>query len=48
MAKRDITAKKIAKLRLTDKGDDAREQLEALSRIGKAVAFDLFDWADDA
>ncbi len=46
---RDIGAmKKIAKLRLTDKGGDAREQLEALSRIGKAVAFDLFDWADDA
>lgn len=42
---RDIAAmKKIAKLRLKDKCLDAREQLEALSRIGKAVEFDLFDW----
>jgi uncharacterized protein (UPF0335 family) len=46
---RDIAAmKKIAKMRLKDQGGAAREQLEALSRIGKAVAFDLFDWADDA
>lgn len=43
---RDIGAmKKIAKLRLQDKGGDAKEQLEALSRIGKVVGFDLFDWA---
>lgn len=46
---RDIAAmKKIAKLRLKDKGGDAREQLEALSRIGKAVEFDLFDWSEVA
>ena len=43
---RDIEAmKKIAKLRLKDKGGAAREQLESLSRIGKTVGFDLFDWA---
>lgn len=44
--KRDIEAmKKIAKLRLQDKKGAAQEQLEALERIGKAVGFDLFDWA---
>lgn len=43
---RDIAAmKKIAKLRKDDKGGDAKEQLEALQRIGRAVGFDLFDWA---
>jgi uncharacterized protein (UPF0335 family) len=43
---RDIMAmKKIAKLRLDDKASEAREQLEALQRIGRAVGFDLFDWA---
>lgn len=43
---RDIAAmKKIAKLRKDDKGGDAKEQLEALERIGAAVGFDLFDWA---
>ena len=43
---RDIMAmKKIAKLRLQDKGGDAREQLSALDRIGMAVEFDLFDWS---
>lgn len=42
---RDIAAmKKIAKLRKDDKAGDAREQLEALERIGKAVGMDLFDW----
>ena len=45
-SKRDIQAmKKIAKLRLDDKKGDAQEQLAALERIGKAVGFDLFDWA---
>ena len=45
-AKRDIAAMKtIAKLRLDDKGGAAREKLEAMERIGKAVGFDLFDWA---
>lgn len=44
--KRDIEAmKKIAKLRLDDKKAQAQEQLEALERIGKAVDYDLFDWA---
>jgi uncharacterized protein (UPF0335 family) len=44
--KRDIEAmKKIAKLRLDDKKGAAQEQLEALDRIGKAIGFDLFDWA---
>ena len=44
--KRDIEAmKKIAKLRLEDKRGAAQEQLEALNRIGKAIGFDLFDWA---
>jgi hypothetical protein len=37
--------KQIAKLRLDDKKAAAQEKLEALDRIGKAVAFDLFDWA---
>lgn len=42
----DIAAmKKIAKLRKDDKLGDGREQLEALQRIGRAVGFDLFDWA---
>jgi uncharacterized protein (UPF0335 family) len=46
---RDIAAmKKIAKLRKDDKGGDAKEQLEALQRIGNAVGFDLFDWAATA
>jgi hypothetical protein len=46
-SKRDIAAmKKIAKLRLKDKRADASEQLEALSRISRAVNFDLFDWSE--
>lgn len=40
-----IAMKKIAKLRLDDKGAEAREQLSALERIGRAVGFDLFAWA---
>lgn len=45
-APRDIQAmKKIAKLRVDDKKSAAQEQLEALERVGKAVGFDLFDWA---
>jgi len=45
---RDIAAmKKVAQLRLKDQRGRAQEQLEALNRIGKAVGFDLFDWADD-
>lgn len=45
-SKRDIGAmKQIAKLRLNDKKSEAREKLEALERIGKAVDFDLFDFA---
>lgn len=44
--RRDIEAmKKIAKLRKDDKGGAAREQLEALERIGSIVGFDLFAWA---
>lgn len=43
---RDVEAmKKIARLRLKDQKGRAQEQLEALERIGKAVEFDLFDWA---
>jgi uncharacterized protein (UPF0335 family) len=43
---RDIEAmKKIAKLRKDDKGGAAKEQLEALERIGNAVGFPLFTWA---
>lgn len=43
---RDIEAmKKIAKLRKDDKKGTAKEQLEALERVGNAVGFDLFDWA---
>ncbi len=37
--------KTIAKLRLQDKKGAAQEKLEALDRVGKAVGFDLFDWA---
>lgn len=45
-SKRDIEAMKtIAKLRLQDKKRAAQEKLEALERVGKAVGFDLFDWA---
>lgn len=41
----DIKAmKKIARIRLKDQRSDARDQLEALERIGRAVQFDLFDW----
>ncbi len=44
--KHDIAAmRKIAKLRLADKAADARDQLAALERIGRAVGLDLFDWA---
>lgn len=43
---RDVEAmKKIARLRLKDQKGRAQEQLEALDRIGRAVEFDLFDWA---
>lgn len=43
---RDVEAmKKIAKLRKDDKGGTAKEQLEALDRIGGIVGFDLFNWA---
>lgn len=43
---RDVEAmKKIAKLRKDDKGGAAKEQLEALERIGGIVGFDLFGWA---
>lgn len=45
-SKRDAAAMKtIAKLRLDDKKGAAQEKLEALERVGKAVGFDLFDWA---
>lgn len=45
---RDIEAmKKIAKLRLKDQQAVAKDQLEALNRISRAVGFDLFDWAED-
>lgn len=45
---RDIEAmKKIAKLRLKDQRSVATDQLEALSRISKAVDFDLFTWAEE-
>lgn len=45
-SKRDIEAMKtIAKLRLKDKKGAAQEKLEALERVGKAIGFDLFDWA---
>ncbi len=41
----DIKAmKKIARIRLKDQQSDARDQLEALERIGRAVQFELFDW----
>ena len=43
--KRDIEAmKKIARLRLKDQIGRAREQLDALRRIGAAVQCDLFDF----
>lgn len=44
--KHDIEAmRKIAKLRLADKAADARDQLAALDRVGRAVGLNLFDWA---
>ncbi len=44
---RDVDAMKtIAKLRLKDQCGRAREKLEALNRVSKAVGFDLFDWAE--
>ena len=46
--KRDIEAmKKIARLRLKDQIGRAREQLDALRRIGAAVQCDLFDFDAD-
>jgi uncharacterized protein (UPF0335 family) len=43
-SKRDIEAmKKIAKMRLKDQIGRAREQIDALRRIGAAVQIDLFD-----
>lgn len=42
---KDIRAmRRIAKWRLKDQLASAREELEALDRIGRAVQFDLFDW----
>jgi uncharacterized protein (UPF0335 family) len=42
-SKRDIEAmKKIAKMRLKDQVGRAREQIDALRRIGAAVQIDLF------
>ena len=44
--KREVEAMRtVAKLRLDDKKGAAQEKLEALERIGKAIGFDLFDWA---
>ena len=44
--KRDIVAMKtVARLRLKDEKADAQQKLEALERIGRAVEFDLFDFA---
>lgn len=44
--KREVVAMKtIAKLRLKDEKGAAQEKLEALERVGKAVGFDLFDFA---
>lgn len=43
---RDVQAMKtIAKLRLDDKKGAAQEKLEAMERVGRAVGFDLFDFA---
>lgn len=43
-SKRDIEAmKKFAKMRLKDQVGRAREQIDALRRIGGAVQIDLFD-----
>lgn len=42
---KDIRAmKRIAKWRLKDQLASAKEELEALERIGRAVQFDLFDF----
>jgi len=46
--KRDIEAmKKLAKMRLKDQIGRAREQIDALRRIGAAIQIDLFDVAAD-
>lgn len=43
---RDIAAMKaVAKLRLKDKTGEAREKLESLDRISRAVGLPLFDYA---
>ena len=45
---KDIRAmKRIAKWRLKDQLAAAKEELEALDRIGRAVQYDLFDWDED-
>ena len=47
LSRREIDAMKtIAKLRNDDKLGAAQEKLEALERVGKAVGFDLFAWAE--
>lgn len=46
-SRKDIAAmRKIANLRMKDQLTEAREQLAALERVGQAVGFDLFRWAD--
>ena len=43
---KEITAmKNVAKLRMTGKEADAKENLEALERVAAAVGMDLFGWA---
>ena len=46
--RREVEAmKKIAQLRMKDQLTQARDQLAALERVGHAVGFDLFRWADE-
>jgi uncharacterized protein (UPF0335 family) len=43
----DIAAmKKIARLRLRDQQNTAKDQLRSLQKIAEAVDFNLFDWAE--
>ena len=44
-AKEAAMMKKIARLRLKDKGAEAAQELETLARMAKATGFPLFTWA---
>ena len=48
ISKEDILSMKtVAKLRMKDQAAKAREKLESLERISRAVKFDLFSWSEE-